>query len=281
MQNFIKEARALTLIMIYTARSGHPGGSLSVLDIINVLANNFLDWKDQYQHSFKNDILILSKGHACPALYAVAAMHGLIEKDEILSFRKINSRLQGHPDLKQFPWLGSSTGSLGQGFSVAIGQALAAKHIGVNKKVYTILGDGELQEGQVWEGAMSAAHHNLNNLCAIIDYNKLQSDDFNKNIMNLEPLHEKWSSFGWHVQEIDGHQYDEINEAIKNANKFDTKPSLIISHTIKGKGVEFMENVPKWHGSVTMSLHELKESLFCLGFSNSETDELLQKYKII
>ena len=178
MQNFIKEARALTLIMIYTARSGHPGGSLSVLDIINVLANNFLDWKDQYQHSFKNDILILSKGHACPALYAVAAMHGLIEKDEILSFRKINSRLQGHPDLKQFPWLGSSTGSLGQGFSVAIGQALAAKHIGVNKKVYTILGDGELQEGQVWEGAMSAAHHNLNNLCAIIDYNKLQSDDF-------------------------------------------------------------------------------------------------------
>ena len=275
-----KHARALTLIMIYTARSGHPGGSLSAIDIISVLANKYLNWSSEYEFSFEKNSLILSKGHACPALYAVAAVHKLIDEKEILTFRKINSRLQGHPDLKQFSWLGSSTGSLGQGFSVGIGQAMAARHIKSNKHVFTILGDGELQEGQVWEGAMSASHHNLGNLTAIIDYNKLQSDDFNKNIMNLEPLASKWASFGWHVQEIDGHNLEDINTSIETAISIDEKPSLIIANTIKGKGVDFMENIPKWHGSVTMSLDELHESILSLGYSEDELVILLNNFGI-
>lgn len=275
-----KHARALTLIMIYNARSGHPGGSLSAIDIISVLANKYLNWSSEYEFSFKKNSLILSKGHACPALYAVAAVQRLIDEKEILTFRKINSRLQGHPDLKQFSWLGSSTGSLGQGFSVGIGQAIAAKHIKSNKHVFTILGDGELQEGQVWEGAMSASHHNLGNLTAIIDYNKLQSDDFNKNIMNLEPLASKWTSFGWHVQEIDGHNLEDIDTSIETAISIKEKPSLIIANTIKGKGVDFMENIPKWHGSVTMSLDELYESILSLGYSEDELVILLNNFGI-
>jgi transketolase len=275
-----KYARALTLIMIYTARSGHPGGSLSSIDIISVLADKYLNWSSEYEFSFEKNSLILSKGHACPALYAVAAVQKLIDEKEILTFRKINSRLQGHPDLKQFSWLGSSTGSLGQGFSVGIGQAMAARHIKSNKHVFTILGDGELQEGQVWEGAMSASHHNLGNLTAIIDYNKLQSDDFNKNIMNLEPLASKWTSFGWHVQEIDGHNQEDINTSIETAISINEKPSLIIANTIKGKGVDFMENIPKWHGSVTMSLDELYESILSLGYSEDELVTLLNNFGI-
>ena len=275
-----KHARALTLIMIYTARSGHPGGSLSAIDIISVLANKYLNWSSEYEFSFEKNSLILSKGHACPALYAVAAVQKLIDEKEILTFRKIDSRLQGHPDLKQFSWLGSSTGSLGQGFSVGIGQAMAARHIKSNKHVFTILGDGELQEGQVWEGAMSASHHNLGNLTAIIDYNKLQSDDFNKNIMNLEPLASKWTSFGWHVQEIDGHNLEDINTSIETAISIDEKPCLIIANTIKGKGVDFMENIPKWHGSVTMSLDELHESILSLGYSEDELVILLNNFGI-
>jgi len=275
-----KHARALTLIMIYTARSGHPGGSLSSIDIISVLADKYLNWSSEYEFSFEKNSLILSKGHACPALYAVAAVQKLIDEKEILTFRKINSRLQGHPDLKQFSWLGSSTGSLGQGFSVGIGQAMAARHIKSNKHVFTILGDGELQEGQVWEGAMSASHHNLGNLTAIIDYNKLQSDDFNKNIMNLEPLASKWTSFGWHVQEIDGHNLEDINTSIETAISINEKPSLIIANTIKGKGVDFMENIPKWHGSVTMSLDELYESILSLGYSEDELVTLLNNFGI-
>ncbi len=273
-------ARALTLIMIYNAKSGHPGGSLSVIDIIDVLAKEYLNWSHNYKHSFEKNSLILSKGHACPALYAIAAVYGLIDEKEILTFRKLNSRLQGHPDLKQFDWLGSSTGSLGQGFSVGIGHAMAAKHLALDKNVFIILGDGELQEGQVWEGAMSASHHNLGNLIAIIDYNKLQSDDFNKNIMNLEPLNSKWSSFGWHTQEINGHNHEEILQAIKIGVSIKEKPSLIIAHTIKGQGVDFMENVPKWHGSVTMSMSELRESILSLGYLENELDELLNNFSI-
>jgi transketolase len=273
-------ARALTLIMIYNAKSGHPGGSLSVIDIIDVLAKEYLNWSHNYNHSFEKNSLILSKGHACPALYAIAAVYGLIDEKEILTFRKLNSRLQGHPDLKQFDWLGSSTGSLGQGFSVGIGHAMAAKHLALDKNVFTILGDGELQEGQVWEGAMSASHHNLDNLITIIDYNKLQSDDFNKNIMNLEPLNSKWSSFGWHTQEINGYIHEEILQAIKIAVSTKEKPSLIIAHTVKGQGVDFMENVPKWHGSVTMSMSELRESILSLGYFENELDELLNNFSI-
>lgn len=280
MEDINKYSRALTLIMIYTARSGHPGGSLSVIDLISALAKKYLKWSSDYKYSFDNDSLILSKGHACPALYAIAAVNQLFDEKEILTFRKLNSRLQGHPDLKQFSWLGSSTGSLGQGFSVGIGHAMAAKHIGSKKNVFTILGDGELQEGQVWEGAMSASHHNLHNLIAVIDYNKLQSDDFNKNIMNLEPLSEKWESFGWHTQEIDGHNEGDILKAVENAILTNNRPSLIIANTVKGKGVSFMENVPKWHGSVTMSREELDESILSLGYSKTELINLLNKFGI-
>tara|TARA_B100000963_G_scaffold217048_1_gene189257 strand:+ start:3069 stop:3935 length:867 start_codon:yes stop_codon:yes gene_type:complete len=275
-----KEARALTLLMIYTARSGHPGGSLSVIDILSVLANEFLEWDENYKHEFDKNALILSKGHACPALYAVAAMNGLINKDEITSFRKINSRLQGHPDVKQLPWLGSSTGSLGQGFSVGIGNAIAAQNLGVTKNVFTILGDGELQEGQIWEGAMVAAHHNVSNLCAIIDYNKMQSDDLNINISNLEPLGDKWSSFGWNVIEINGHDINEIYNSIDESISNQNMPSVIIANTIKGKGVKYMENVPKWHGSVTMSYEELELSFSDIGYEKEEFQSFLNKYGV-
>tara|TARA_B100000900_G_scaffold399251_1_gene401576 strand:- start:161 stop:1021 length:861 start_codon:yes stop_codon:yes gene_type:complete len=278
--SYLKEARALTILMIYTARSGHPGGSLSVIDILSVLANEYLEWSINFQDDFSKNSLILSKGHACPALYAVASMNDLIPKEEITTFRKINSRLQGHPDLKQFSWLGSSTGSLGQGFSVGIGHAMAAKNLNIKKNVFTILGDGELQEGQVWEGAMVAAHHNLNNLCAIIDYNKMQSDDLNENISGLEPLADKWSSFGWNVIEIDGHNIGEIIESIDISISNSTSPSVIIANTVKGKGVGFMENIPKWHGSVTMSEKELELSLIDIGYKDKEYEAFLEKYGV-
>lgn len=263
------EARALALASIYFAGSGHPGGSLSCIDILACLLES--------PSFFRNGIdkFVLSKGHGCPALYAVAAKIGWIEKSDITLLRKLGSPLQGHPDVRFTPWVEASTGSLGQGFSIAAGMALGFRHQNQQARVYAMLGDGELQEGQVWEAAMFAAHHDLSNLCAIIDYNKLQSDDYNSNIMALEPLRDKWLAFNWHVIEVDGHDVAQIESSLLEFSSMDAKPTVIIAHTIKGKGVSFMEGVPAWHGSVKLRREELEQALRELAVSGQDLTSYL------
>ena len=264
-----KKLRRLILASIYEAESGHPGGALSAIDFINVLLC------DKINFERKDDRFILSKGHAAPALYSAAYMNGWVPLKELSKLRKINSILQGHPDVKSTPWAWASTGSLGQGFSVAIGMAIAKKYQNLDHNIFVMAGDGELQEGEVWEGALCAAHHKLNNLCLIIDYNKLQSDDFNKNIINLEPILDKWKSFNWNVLEIDGHNYEQINDALSSFYKEERLPTVLISNTIKGKGVSFMENKPQWHGSVKIKPNELEMSLKDLDTNSYEIESFL------
>ena len=253
--------RKLVLQMIHQAGSGHPGGSLSALDIITVLY--FYEMRiDSKNPNWENrDRFVLSKGHACPALYAALAEKGFFPKKDLFSLRKINSRLQGHPDMLTTPGVEMSTGSLGQGFSAAIGMALAGKYVGKNFRVYVLLGDGELDEGEVWEGAMCASHYELDNLVAIIDYNGLQSDNYNTETMNFEPLVEKWRAFNWYTLEIDGHNIPQIVNAFNRAKRLKRKPTVIVAHTIKGKGVSFMEDNPKWHGSLAPDDEQLKIAL--------------------
>jgi len=253
--------RRLVLQMIHQAGSGHPGGSLSAVDIITVLY--FYEMRiDSKNPNWENrDRFVLSKGHACPALYAALAEKGFFPKKDLFSLRKINSRLQGHPDMLTTPGVEMSTGSLGQGFSAAIGMALAGKYIGKNFRVYVLLGDGELDEGEVWEGAMCASHYELDNLVAIIDYNGLQSDNYNTKTMNFEPLVEKWKAFNWYTLEIDGHNIPQIVNAFNRAKRLKRKPTVIVAHTVKGKGVSFMEDNPKWHGSLAPDDEQLKIAL--------------------
>jgi transketolase len=234
-----------------------------------------MDFDPNDLKKINRDRFILSKGHSAPALYAVAAKAGIISSDRLNGLRKINHELQAHTHRGSTPWVEASTGSLAQGFSFAIGEASGLKMQNINNRVYVMIGDGEMQEGQIWEGAMFAAHHSLDNLCAIIDYNKLQSDDSNANIMGLEPLAEKWNSFGWHVVEIDGHNNIEIAAAFKKAKNTKTEPTVIIAHTIKGKGVSYMENVPAWHGSLRLSEEELTIALSELGATNKEIKEAI------
>lgn len=270
--DFAKDIRRDALALLFHAGSGHPGGALSCADIVAYLWKEELTYHgDNWQTKDRNR-LILSKGHSVATIYAAAGRSGLIKPDQATSLRKINSFLQGHPHVNDTPWVETSTGSLGQGFSSAIGMALGLRHQNIVSRVYAILGDGELQEGQVWEGAMSAAHFKLDNLCAIVDYNKMQSDDTNENIMGLEPLADKWRSFNWHVQEIDGHNIAAIDNAIKNSKEMIGKPSMIIAHTIKGKGVSFMEGVPAWHGSVAITTEQLMKSLQDLGTESKQLE---------
>lgn len=233
-----KEVRKNILLQIYSAQSGHPGGALSCADILTTIYFKTMNDGDKF---------VLSKGHASAALYAVLAEKGIIAKEELISFRKLNSKLQGHPSLLKLNGVDVSSGSLGQGLSVANGMALAFKLEQKENSVYVVLGDGEIQEGQVWEAMMTAAHYNLNNVIAFLDYNKLQIDGSNDEVMKVAPVKEKFESFGWYVQEIDGHNFDEINTAIENAKKQD-RPSMVVANTIKGKGVSFMENQCAWHG---------------------------------
>jgi len=211
-------------------------------------------------------------------LYALGYLEGLIEWEEICSFRQINSRLQGHPDSQLLPWLETSTGSLGQGISVACGLALGMRLEKSEGTVFTVLGDGELQEGQVWESAMFASHHGLGNLIAVVDRNGLQSDAATESIIAVEPLSEKWRSFGWDVEEIDGHSVDDIRQALEPGSA--GIPKVIIADTVKGKGVPFMEGAPTWHGSVAMTALQLKEALQSLGATQAQIDKLLRKEKI-
>ena len=244
LQDSAKEVRRNIVKMIHNAKSGHPGGSLSGADILTVLYEKCLnipsDW-DNNPDFDKRDRFILSKGHASPLLYAILAQHGIIDKAELMTFRKINSRLQGHPAHGYIQGVETSTGSLGQGLSVGCGIALGLRLDDNPAKVVVYLGDGELQEGSCWEALMQAAHRNLNNLIAIVDRNKLQIDGCTEDVMALGNVADKIKSFGWNTLEIDGHNIEEIYNAIEKA-KLSEKPFAIIANTIKGKGISFMEN---------------------------------------
>lgn len=238
MEEIAKQVRKDILFEIYNAQSGHPGGALSCTDILVAIYFKLIN---------EGDKVILSKGHASAALYAVLAEKGFFEREELKTFRKLGSRLQGHPSLHKIPGVDAPSGSLGQGLSIANGIALSFKLDKKENYVYCILGDGEIEEGQVWEAAMSSCHYKLNNVIAFLDYNKLQIDGSNDEVMKVAPVKEKFESFGWYVQEIDGHNFKEIISAVENAKKQD-KPIMIIANTIKGKGVSFMENNVSWHG---------------------------------
>ena len=269
-KEIVNKLRIDALLSIYHSESGHPGGVLSAIDLIAYLFFKEMKYDPKDISAKERDRFILSKGHACPALYAVAAEVGIIKKSRLNGLRKLNHELQGHPNRLSTPWVEASTGSLGQGFSFAIGEAMGLNHQKINNRVYVMLGDGELQEGEVWEGAMFAGHHKIDNLCAIIDYNKMQSDDLNENIMGLEPLADKWKSFNWHVIEINGHDFDDMEKAFSEARNTKRKPTVIIAHTIKGKGVSYMEGSPAWHGSLKLSNEDLSHALLELGATKEE-----------
>lgn len=270
-----RRIRVDTIAQIYLARSGHPGGALSVVDILTTLAAGPLEWRRGFRGADLNRArLVLSKGHACPALYAVAARFGLIEAGQLASLRKLEGPLQGHPHAGSTPFVEVSTGSLGQGFSAAIGMALGLRHQGSQAPVFAVLGDGELQEGEVWEGAMCAAHHRLNRLCAILDYNRMQSDDTNRNVMGIEPVADKWRAFGWQVLEVDGHDFAQLEEAYAAFAAVVGRPTLIVAHTRKGKGVSYMENSPAWHGSATLSDEQFETAMRDLLVSREDTERL-------
>ncbi len=248
-----KQIRRDIITMISNAGSGHPGGSLSMVDILVVL------YFKQMRHNPKNpqwaerDRFILSKGHACSAWYSCLARAGYFPVEELLTFRKLPTRLQGHPALdKKLPGLENTSGSLGQGLSIACGIALAGKIDKKDYRVYCMMGDGELDEGQIWEAALTASHYGVDNLCGIVDYNGFQLDGKLESIKNMEPIAAKWQSFGWRTIVIDGHNYEEINNAFEEAKKVSAKgggcPTVIIARTIKGKGVSFMEGDNQWHG---------------------------------
>ena len=234
---------------VYSAQSGHPGGSLSIADIMTYLYSEELNidvnnpkWEDR-------DRLVLSKGHVCPSLYAALALRGFIPTEELKTFRAVGSRLQGHPDINKCPGVDFTTGSLGQGVSGAVGIALAGKISKKDYRVYAILGDGELQEGQVWESAMFAAHNKLDNICYIVDNNGLQIDGSVDTVCSPYPINDKFASFGFETIVIDGHDFDAIEAAFAKAKTIKGKPCVIIAKTLKGKGVSFMENQVSWHGS--------------------------------
>ena len=234
---------------VHAASSGHPGGSLSIADIITYLYFQEMKVDPKNPNDPDRDRLVLSKGHTAPALYAALAEKGYFPTEELKKLRQVDSFLQGHPDMKGTPGVDMSTGSLGLGFSCACGMALAAKIDGKDYRTYTIIGDGESEEGQIWEAAMFAAHYKLDNLCAVIDLNGLQIDGPVTEVMNPTPHDKKLEAFGFHVITIDGHDFDQIAAAFDEAKTVKGKPCAIIAHTIKGKGVSFMENQVGWHGT--------------------------------
>ncbi len=259
-----RRIRRHILLMTHSAGSGHPGGSLSAVEILTALYFYIMRVDPQNPHWADRDRFILSKGHACPVHYAALAERGFFPVEELLTLRKMDSRLQGHPDMKKTPGLDITGGSLGQGLSVGLGMALGARVDKKDYNVYVLLGDGELQEGQVWESVMAASHYRVDNLFAFVDRNGLQVDGFTKDILNVEPISEKWQSFGWHVQEIDGHDISSILNSIEIAKSISGLPSVIVANTIKGKGVSFMENQVDWHGQAPND-EQLKKALEEIG----------------
>ena len=243
-----KDIRRDIIEEVYSANSGHPGGSLSIADIMAVLYFNELNIDEKNPRWEDRDRLVLSKGHCSPALYAALAERGYFDKENLKSFRKIDSNLQGHPDLNKVPGVDMTSGSLGQGLSVANGMAIAGRIDNKNYRVYCILGDGEIEEGQIWEAAMTANKYKLDNLCVIVDNNNLQIDGTIEEVMSPYPIDKKFESFGFNVINIDGHDYGQILDAFEVAKSTKGKPTCIIAKTIKGKGISFMENKAEWHG---------------------------------
>ena len=254
---------------VHAAKSGHPGGSLSIAEILTYLYFKEMNIDPKNPKMEGRDRFVLSKGHAAPALYSVLAERGFFPKEDLTTLRQIGSVLQGHPDMKHRPGVDMSTGSLGQGISTACGMALSAKHFGDSYKVYTILGDGELEEGQVWEAAMFAAHKNLSNLTAFVDFNGLQIDGSIDEVNSAKPIDKKFEAFGWHVICINGNDFDEIEAALAEAKTVD-KPVAIVASTTKGKGVSYMENQVSWHGAAPndelyeQAMTELRDALAAL-----------------
>ncbi|MBR2039758.1 MAG: transketolase [Clostridia bacterium] len=260
------KARISIIEGVHAAKAGHPGGSLSCVDILTYLYYKELNVDPKNPDMENRDRFVLSKGHAAPALYAVLAEKGFFDKSIIKTLRQIGSILQGHPDMKKIPGVDMSTGSLGQGISCAVGMALSSKHFGSGFNVYTVLGDGEIEEGQVWEAAMFAGNKNLSNLTAFVDYNNLQIDGTVEEVNSPAPIDKKFEAFGWHTIIIDGHDFNQIEAALKEAKTVD-KPVCIIAKTVKGKGVSYMENAVNWHGAApndelaAQALKELNEQL--------------------
>jgi len=234
--------------MLAEAGSGHPGGSLSAIDLVSCLYHHKLRHRPAEPRWPERDRLVLSKGHGVPAQYVVMADLGYFPRPQLWTLRKLGSPLQGHPCTRWLDGLDASTGSLGQGLSIAQGMALGSRLDRLPFRVYCLMGDGETQEGQVWEAALSIPHYRIDNLTVIIDYNKAQIDGYTKDVIDLEPLGDKWRSFGWHVIAIDGHDYGQIMDALDEAESVKGRPTYIVAHTVKGKGVSFMENVVHWHG---------------------------------
>lgn len=260
-----RRIRRLVLEMLVAAGSGHPGGSLSAADLVTCLYFAVMRHRPQEPFWEDRDRFILSKGHACPVLYAALAEAGYISHDLLTSLRRFGSPLQGHPDRRKLGLIEASTGSLGIGLSFGIGLALAARLRGSPSRTYVLLGDGECEEGQIWEAAMYAPHVRLGNLCAIVDYNRLQLDAGVGELTDLEPLADKWRAFNWHVLEIDGHDHRQILDAFAEAERVTDRPTVIVAATVKGKGVSYMEHQLKYHGAVPERAEDIERALAELG----------------
>lgn len=248
LKNISNEVRKGIIEAVYSAQSGHPGGSLSCADILTVLYFNQMNVNPEKPEDMNRDRFVLSKGHCAPALYSVLAQKGYIKKEELKTLRKIDSDLQGHPDMNKIPGVDMTTGSLGQGLSASVGMALASKMNEAGCRIYCLLGDGEIEEGQVWEAAMAAHKNKLDNLCVILDNNNLQIDGEVENVSGLDNISGKFNSFGFNVIEVDGHNISNLIDAFNTAKQKKGIPSIIIAKTVKGKGVSFMENQASWHG---------------------------------
>jgi len=264
LEEIARKIRVDVIKMTNAAGSGHPGGSLSSAEIIAVLYFNVLNHDPKNPSWEDRDIFILSKGHCCPAMYSALARSGYFPVKDLKTLRKLRSKLQGHPHTGSLPCIEASTGSLGQGLSIAVGSALGLRLSKKKCRVYCLMGDGEQQEGQIWEAAMSASHYQLDNLIGIVDRNGLQIDGFTKDVMDYEPLEKKWKSFGWRVFTVDGHDIKALLNMFEKARKVKNKPTVIIADTTKGKGVTFMENVAVWHGQAPND-EETKKALNDLG----------------
>ncbi len=260
LKKICRDLRRNILVMLEKACSGHTGGSLSIVEILSALYFYKLKHDPRRPDWPQRDRFILSKGHGCPALYAVLAKAGYFKRQTLWSLRKLGSKLQGHPQRDVKLGIEASTGSLGQGLSIANGIALVAKMEKNDVRVYCLMGDGEMDEGQIWEAAMTASHYHLDNICGIIDNNKQQIDGWLKDVKGIEPIADKWKAFGWHVIEVDGHNLTKLMDAYDEAGKIKNKPTIIIAHTIKGKGISFIENKIKWHG-IAPKREELEQAL--------------------
>jgi len=259
LKNQVNIIRQDIIKMICQAGKGHPGGSFSAAEIVTALYFTVLNINPDNPEWPARDRFILSKGHACPVWYTALAHRGFFDKKHLSTLREIDSILQGHPDMKKTPGVDMNTGSLGNGLSIGLGMALSSLNQEYDYDVFVMLGDGEIQEGMVWEAAMSAGNYNLDNLYAIVDYNGLQNDGYIKDINNLEPIVDKWRAFNWNVREIEGHSFEEILNGFEWAQKV-KGPAVLIAHTIKGKGVSYMENICEWHGK-TPNPEQKKQAL--------------------